>query len=43
VAYCLIGSAVLIAAGDALWALPLLFWGACVGLVVKLQMSAQPS
>ena len=42
-AYSLLGSAVLIARGEALWAFPLLFWGMCVALVVRLQLSAQPA
>ena len=29
--------------GEALWAFPLLFWGMCVALVVRLQLSAQPA
>ena len=42
-AYCLWGSAILITRGEALWAFPLLFWGMCVALVVRLQLSAQPT
>jgi cellulose synthase/poly-beta-1,6-N-acetylglucosamine synthase-like glycosyltransferase len=43
VAYSGMASAILVMAGEALWALPLLFWGLCVGLVVKFQLSAQPA
>jgi cellulose synthase/poly-beta-1,6-N-acetylglucosamine synthase-like glycosyltransferase len=38
VAYCLVGAAVLVANGESLWAIPLLFWATCVGLVAQLQM-----
>ena len=41
--YCLLGSAVLITRGEALWAFPLLFWGMCVALVARLQLTAQPA
>lgn len=40
-AYCLVTGAMLIAAGDALWAFPLFFWCGCLGLVVHLQMTPQ--
>ena len=41
-AYCLLGSTVLMSRGEALWALPLVFWGMCLGLVVHLQLTPQP-
>lgn len=41
VIYCLASSALLISRGEALWSIPLFFWGACVGLVMKLQLSDQ--
>lgn len=40
VAYCLWGVALLVQAGEALWAAPLVFWGGCVALVVYLQLAA---
>jgi len=43
VAYCVTATAVLVNAGEALWAIPLLFWGLCVGLVVQLQMVPRPA
>jgi len=42
-AYCLLTSTLLMVQGEALWALPLLFWGMCVGLVAQLQLSPQPA
>ncbi|MGE0160292.1 MAG: glycosyltransferase [Gemmatimonadales bacterium] len=39
IGYCLFGTAVLFARGEGLWAIPLLFWGMCLGLVVQMQMS----
>lgn len=41
-AYCILTSTLLMTRGDALWALPLLFWGMCVGLVARLQLSPDP-
>lgn len=38
-AYCLLTSTLLMVEGQALWAFPLLFWGMCVGLVVRLQLT----
>lgn len=38
VAYCLVGAAILVANGEPLWAIPLLFWAMCVGLVAQLQL-----
>lgn len=38
-AYCLLTSSWLIANGEALWAIPLVFWGGCVGLVAQLQLT----
>jgi cellulose synthase/poly-beta-1,6-N-acetylglucosamine synthase-like glycosyltransferase len=43
VAYCVTATAVLVSAGEALWAIPLLFWALCVGLVVQLQMVPRPA
>lgn len=40
-AYCLLGSTLLMAQGEALWAIPLVFWGMCLGLVMHLQLSFQ--
>jgi hypothetical protein len=42
-AYCLLTSALLMSHGAALWALPLLFWGMCIGLVARLQLVPQPA
>ncbi|HKJ01709.1 MAG TPA: hypothetical protein VJ997_04620, partial [Longimicrobiales bacterium] len=42
-AYCLLGSTLLMARGEALWALPLVFWGMCLGLVARLQLTPQPA
>jgi hypothetical protein len=41
VAYCLSGAAILVWRGEALWALPLLFWAGCVWLVAQLQLTRQ--
>jgi cellulose synthase/poly-beta-1,6-N-acetylglucosamine synthase-like glycosyltransferase len=41
VAYCVATSALLVERGEALWALPMLFWGASVGLVMRLQLAPQ--
>ena len=43
VAYCVTSTVLLVNAGEALWAIPLLFWGLCVGLVVQLQMVPRPA
>jgi hypothetical protein len=43
VGYCVTATAVLVSAGEALWAIPLLFWALCVGLVVQLQMVPRPA
>jgi cellulose synthase/poly-beta-1,6-N-acetylglucosamine synthase-like glycosyltransferase len=37
--YCLMASAFLISNGEALWAVPLVFWAGCLGLVAQLQMA----
>lgn len=42
-AYCLASTAMLVANGEALWAVPLVFWAACLGLVVQLQMTPAPA
>jgi hypothetical protein len=38
IGYCVFGATLLISKGEGLWAMPLLFWGACVGLVAQLQL-----
>ena len=38
-AYCLAGTAILITRGEGPWAVPLVFWAVCLGLVAQLQMS----
>lgn len=43
IAYCLVGSFVLVSHGEALWAIPLVFWAACLGLVAQLQTVPSPS
>lgn len=37
--YCIWTGAILVERGEALWAVPMLFWGLCVGLVVQLQFA----
>ena len=39
IVYCVLGTAVLLGRGEGLWAIPLLFWAMCLGLVVQMQMS----
>ena len=39
IGYCVFGTALLMARGEWLWAIPLLFWAMCLGLVVQMQMS----
>jgi hypothetical protein len=39
IAYCLAGTALLFSQGEALWAIPMLFWAMCLGLVAQLQMA----
>jgi cellulose synthase/poly-beta-1,6-N-acetylglucosamine synthase-like glycosyltransferase len=39
IVYCVFGTALLLARGEGFWAIPLLFWGMCLGLVVQMQMS----
>lgn len=39
IGYCLFGTALLFERGEGLWAIPLLFWAMCLGLVVQMQMS----
>jgi len=39
IAYCLFGTALLVQHGEALWAVPMLFWAICLGLVAQLQMT----
>lgn len=40
--YSLATAVMLGAAGEALWAFPMLFWGGCVGMVVSLQVTPRP-
>jgi cellulose synthase/poly-beta-1,6-N-acetylglucosamine synthase-like glycosyltransferase len=37
--YCVFGTAILLGRGEGLWAIPLVFWAMCLGLVVQMQMS----
>jgi cellulose synthase/poly-beta-1,6-N-acetylglucosamine synthase-like glycosyltransferase len=37
--YCIVGAVVLFTRGEALWALPLVFFGICIAVVVQLQMA----
>ncbi len=39
IAYCLADTALLFSQGVALWAIPMLFWAMCLGLVAQLQMA----
>jgi cellulose synthase/poly-beta-1,6-N-acetylglucosamine synthase-like glycosyltransferase len=39
IAYCVLGAALLILRGEALWAIPMLFWAMCLGLVAQLQVA----
>jgi hypothetical protein len=41
--YCLLGAGVLISRGEGLWAVPLVLWTGCLGLVVQQQMVRQPA
>ena len=41
IGYCLYGASVLISHGEALWAIPLVLWSFCLGLVVQLQVIPQ--
>ena len=41
--YCLMASAFLVTNGDALWAVPLVFWAGCLALVAQLQMTPSPA
>ena len=43
IGYCLWGATLLVTQGEALWAVPLVLWSFCLGLVVQLQMLPQPS
>jgi cellulose synthase/poly-beta-1,6-N-acetylglucosamine synthase-like glycosyltransferase len=38
-AYCLAGTAMLVSAGEAFWAVPLVFWAGCLALVIRLQLT----
>lgn len=40
-AYCMGTAFLLIARGEPVWALPMLLWGMCVGVVISLQMTPQ--
>jgi hypothetical protein len=37
--YCVFGTTLLLGRGEGLWAVPLVFWAMCLGLVVQMQMS----
>ncbi|HSH76452.1 MAG TPA: glycosyltransferase [Longimicrobiales bacterium] len=39
IGYCVAGAGLLFTRGEALWAIPMLFFGMCVGLVVQLQLA----
>jgi len=39
IGYCLMTTAVLMSRGEGLWAVPLVFWAMCLGLVAQMQMS----
>lgn len=39
IAYCVSGAAFLIQQGEALWSIPMVFWGICLGLMVQQQMA----
>lgn len=39
VAYCLASTAVLMTAGEGLWAVPLVFWAICLGIVAQQQLT----
>jgi len=43
IAYCLLGTALLVSRGEGLWAVPMLFWALCLGLVAQLQMAPRPA
>jgi cellulose synthase/poly-beta-1,6-N-acetylglucosamine synthase-like glycosyltransferase len=43
VGYAAFGAGLLVSRGEALWALPLLFWGMCLALVVQLQVRPLPA
>jgi hypothetical protein len=43
IAYCVAGAALLVSRGEPFWAIPLLFWAGCLGLVVQLQMAPRPA
>ena len=38
-AYCLAGAIFLVQQGQGLWSLAMIFWGACLGLMVQQQMA----
>lgn len=39
IGYCLLTTALLFSRGEALWAVPLVFWAMCLGLVAQMQVS----
>ena len=41
--YCLWATWFLVMQGEALWAVPLVFWAACLGLVAQLQLASSPA
>jgi len=43
VGYCIACAALLVQRGEGLWAIPLLFWAGCLGLVAQLQVVPQPA
>lgn len=43
VGYCVFGAALLVQNGEALWAVAMAFWGACVGLVAVQQLVPEPT
>ena len=43
VAYCLSATALLVSQGQGPWAVPLVFWAMCIGLVGLLQMAPRPA
>jgi hypothetical protein len=43
IGYCLAGASVLIQRGEGLWALAMIFWAGCLGLMVQQQLVRAPS
>jgi cellulose synthase/poly-beta-1,6-N-acetylglucosamine synthase-like glycosyltransferase len=42
IVYCVACTALLVTRGEAMWAVPLVFWAACLGLVVQMQLTPNP-